>query len=143
MILRNEFYSGTRRAWRHVPWDQEAAERRHIDESQLVTLELSDTVRALQQLQAVYREALILIAAGGFTYWEAAEICGCAVGTMKSRVFRARRQLALILDGDMPLQAQPSPEQDATQELMSQFAFLTSKNLSHRGSPAPAGSPSI
>jgi RNA polymerase sigma-70 factor (ECF subfamily) len=42
------------------------------------------------------REALILIGAGGFSYEEAAEICGIAVGTIKSRVSRARDRLALI-----------------------------------------------
>jgi RNA polymerase sigma-70 factor (ECF subfamily) len=44
------------------------------------------------------REALILVGAGGFAYEEAAEICGCAVGTVKSRVSRARRALHAILD---------------------------------------------
>ena len=144
-ILRNEFYSNGRRAWRQVPWDQGAAERRYVDHSQLVTLELSDTVRALHQLQPVYREALILIAAGGFSYGEAAEICQCAVGTVKSRVSRARRQLALILDGDVPLHVRLPHERDATQELMSQLEFLTSRNPSRRGGSAPglAGSPPI
>ena len=44
------------------------------------------------------REALILVGAGGFAYEEAAEICGCAVGTVKSRVSRARKALQGILD---------------------------------------------
>ena len=47
--------------------------------------------------------ALILVGAGGFSYEEAAEICGCAVGTIKSRVGRARAALTTMLDeGDMP-----------------------------------------
>lgn len=142
MILRNEFYSGQRRAWRHAPWDQEAAERRHVDESQLVTLELSDTVRALRQLQPAYREALILVAAGGFTYEEAAEICQCAVGTVKSRVCRARRQLAVILDGEEPLRAQLPGERDGMQEILSQLEFLTSRNPSHCGGSAPGSTSS-
>jgi RNA polymerase sigma-70 factor (ECF subfamily) len=41
---------------------------------------------------------LILVGAGGFAYEEAAEICGCAVGTVKSRVSRARRSLQAILE---------------------------------------------
>ena len=49
-------------------------------------------------LPAEQREALILVGAGGFAYEEAAEICGCAVGTVKSRVSRARRALQAILE---------------------------------------------
>jgi len=49
-------------------------------------------------LPAEQREALILVGAGGFAYEEAAEICGCAVGTVKSRVSRARRALHAILE---------------------------------------------
>jgi RNA polymerase sigma-70 factor (ECF subfamily) len=49
-------------------------------------------------LPAEQREALILVGAGGFAYEEAAEICGCAVGTVKSRVSRARRALQGILE---------------------------------------------
>ena len=49
------------------------------------------------------REALLLVGAGGFSYEEAAEICGCAVGTIKSRVGRARAALTTMLDeGSMP-----------------------------------------
>jgi RNA polymerase sigma-70 factor (ECF subfamily) len=49
------------------------------------------------------REALILVGAGGFAYEEAAEICGCAVGTIKSRVARGRVALeALLADGKLP-----------------------------------------
>jgi RNA polymerase sigma-70 factor (ECF subfamily) len=136
MILRNEFYSDRRRAWRQVPWDQAAAERRPIDASQLATLELSETLRALNQLQPVYREALILIAVGGFTCGEAAEICQCAEGTIKSRVFRARRQLAAIRDGEKRLDAPVSPRRDATRDLMSQLEFITSRIPSHRGGSA-------
>ena len=52
----------------------------------------------LAMLPAEQREALILVGAGGFAYEEAAEICGCAVGTVKSRVSRARRALQGILE---------------------------------------------
>src|SRR5207237_8916330 len=52
---------------------------------------------ALSQLPADQREALILVGASGFSYEEAAEICGCAVGTIKSRVNRARTRLAQLL----------------------------------------------
>ena len=49
-------------------------------------------------LPAEQREALILVGAGGFAYEEAAEICDCAVGTVKSRVSRARRALQALLE---------------------------------------------
>jgi RNA polymerase sigma-70 factor (ECF subfamily) len=52
----------------------------------------------LAMLPPEQREAIILVGAGGFAYEEAAEICGCAVGTVKSRVSRARRALQTILE---------------------------------------------
>ncbi|HEV2365013.1 MAG TPA: sigma-70 family RNA polymerase sigma factor [Caulobacteraceae bacterium] len=62
------------------------------------------TVRALQQALATLphenREALMLVTAAGLSYDEAASICGCAIGTIKSRVNRARHRLLRILDGD-------------------------------------------
>ena len=99
MILRNQFYSEKRRAWRQTQLDQEAAERTLVapdDPSAPVAL---DELRlALSQLPAEQREALILVGAGGFAYEEAAEICGCAVGTVKSRVSRARKALEGVLE---------------------------------------------
>jgi len=53
---------------------------------------------ALQQLPPEHREALILVGAAGLSYEEAAEICGCALGTIKSRVNRARARLLKIMD---------------------------------------------
>jgi RNA polymerase sigma-70 factor (ECF subfamily) len=52
----------------------------------------------MAELPAEQREALILVGAGGFAYEEAAEICGCAVGTVKSRVSRARKAVQTILE---------------------------------------------
>jgi RNA polymerase sigma-70 factor (ECF subfamily) len=103
-ILRNQFYSDCRRSWRQASWDQEEAEQiPGTHDEQGWTAELSDTARALAQLADEQREALILVAAGGFSYEEAASICGCAVGTVKSRVCRARKSLLAILDGELPL----------------------------------------
>jgi len=59
---------------------------------------LDELRMALGRLPAEQREALILVGAGGFAYEEAAEICRCAVGTVKSRVSRARRALQVILE---------------------------------------------
>src|SRR6476469_3896731 len=68
-ILRNQFYSDRRRAWRQAPWDQEAAERiPGGGEDQIHSAELSDTVRALKHLSDEQREALILVGAGRFSY---------------------------------------------------------------------------
>ncbi|HEY5105405.1 MAG TPA: sigma-70 family RNA polymerase sigma factor [Caulobacteraceae bacterium] len=102
MILRNQFYSEKRRSWRQSQLDQEAAERTLVaidDPSSPVAL---DELRlGLGMLPNEQREALVLVGAGGFAYEEAAEICGCAVGTVKSRVSRARRALqAILVRGD-------------------------------------------
>jgi RNA polymerase sigma-70 factor (ECF subfamily) len=98
MILRNQFYSEKRRAWRSTPLDPETAERTLVATSNpLASLELDEVRRALTRLPDDQREALILIGAGGLSYEEVSEICGCAIGTIKSRVSRARDRLALIL----------------------------------------------
>ena len=53
---------------------------------------------ALEQLPAEHREALILVGAAGLSYEEAADICGCALGTIKSRVNRARNRLLKVME---------------------------------------------
>ena len=60
-------------------------------------LEFKEFRDALAKLPPDQREALILVGASGFSYEEAAEICDCAVGTIKSRVNRARTRLADLL----------------------------------------------
>ena len=99
MILRNQFYSERRRSWRTNQLDQEAAERTlmAVDDPEAL-LALDELRQGLAMLPAEQREALILVGAGGFAYEEAAEICDCAVGTVKSRVSRARRALQAVLD---------------------------------------------
>src|SRR5690349_3266528 len=99
MILRNQFYSEKRRSWRQSQLDQEAAERTlvAVDDPE-APVALDELRLALGRLPAEQREALILVGAGGFAYEEAAEICNCAVGTVKSRVSRARRALQGILE---------------------------------------------
>ena len=99
MILRNQFYSEKRRSWRQTQLDQEAAERTLIAVDDPESPVALDEMRlALGMLPLEQREALILVGAGGFAYEEAADICGCAVGTVKSRVSRARRALHGILE---------------------------------------------
>ncbi len=124
-ILRNQFYSDRRRAWRQAPWDQDAAERiPGSSGEQTWAAELSDTARALKSLSDEQREALILVGAGGFSYEDAAKICNCAVGTVKSRVARARRSLVALLDGENPLPAQNASEGDAAHEIMAELDRL-------------------
>ena len=97
MILRNQFYSDKRRSWRSSQLDPETAERTLVAvDDPSGNLELDELRRALSMLPDDQREALHLIGAGGLSYEEAGEICGAAVGTIKSRVSRARDRLALI-----------------------------------------------
>jgi RNA polymerase sigma-70 factor (ECF subfamily) len=99
MILRNQFYSDMRRAWRSVRLDQEAAERTLLaSDDPSAPIELNELRMALSALPTDQREALILVGAGGMSYEEAAEICNCAVGTVKSRVSRARDALRRIIE---------------------------------------------
>ncbi|MGJ0391316.1 MAG: sigma-70 family RNA polymerase sigma factor [Methylocystis sp.] len=97
-ILRNIYYSEFRRRRRETPDpDGEIAARLVAPESQNAHMEFLDFREALQKLPLDQREALILVAAQGMSYEEAAEICGCAPGTMKSRVNRARNRLAELM----------------------------------------------
>ncbi len=110
-ILRNVFYSGLRKRRREVQ-DSEG-----IYAAQLVqkpdhdgNLAMRDFQRGFEQLIDEHREALLLVGALGFTYEEAAETIGCAVGTVKSRVNRGRRRLTEVLsleEGDSILPADP------------------------------------
>lgn len=98
-ILRNEFYSQMRKRGREVQdSDGIMTGRLAVHPSQHGMLDLKDFRSALEQLPEDQREAIILIGASGFSYEEAAGICGCAVGTIKSRVSRARTRLQEILE---------------------------------------------
>lgn len=99
IILRNVFLSQMRRNRFRGEWDEIAAERvLAAPAEQDKQVELADLHRAMQMLPPAQREALILIGAGGFAYEEAAAICGVAVGTIKSRVARARSALDKIIN---------------------------------------------
>ncbi|CAN0654973.1 sigma-70 family RNA polymerase sigma factor [Nitratireductor aquimarinus] len=98
-ILRNEFYSQMRKRKREVEdADGAITGRLSVHPAQEGSVDLKDFRRALEQLPEDQREAIILIGASGFSYEEAAEICDCAVGTIKSRVSRARTRLQEILE---------------------------------------------
>lgn len=97
-ILRNLFYSEQRKKKREVEdADDVMAGRLTSLPEQEVRLELREFREALDLLPYSQREALILVGAQNFTYEEAAEICGVAVGTIKSRVSRARFRLTAAL----------------------------------------------
>ena len=99
IILRNLFLSQMRRARFKGEWDDFTADRLlAMPAGQDRQIDLSDLQRGLLQLPQAQREALILVGAGGFAYEEAASICNCAVGTIKSRVARGRAALEIILN---------------------------------------------
>jgi RNA polymerase sigma-70 factor (ECF subfamily) len=102
-ILRNLFYSQMRKRGREVQdVDGAFSGRVGVPPSHDGRMDLADFRRALDQLPPDQREALLLIGAAGFSYEEAAEICGCAIGTVKSRVSRARTRLQGMLDVSGP-----------------------------------------
>jgi RNA polymerase sigma-70 factor (ECF subfamily) len=97
-ILRNTAYSDYRKRWREVEdADGSYAASLVTQPAQIAHLDMADFKRALAAVPEEQREALILVGASGFSYEEAAEICGCAVGTIKSRVNRARQRLGETL----------------------------------------------
>ncbi len=100
-ILRNEFYSHLRKRKREVEDVDEAYSGRvSVSGEQDGHLDMADLRNALTKLPDDQREAIVLVGASGFSYEEAAEICKVAVGTIKSRVNRARTRLTLLLEMD-------------------------------------------
>lgn len=97
-ILRNTYFSECRKLRREVKDpDGELAAKLSVLPEQHGHMDMVDFNRALAKLSDDQREALILVGAEGFAYEEVAAICGCAVGTVKSRVNRARVRLADLL----------------------------------------------
>jgi RNA polymerase sigma-70 factor (ECF subfamily) len=99
-ILRNHFYSVHRKRRREVEDPDEAyAGRLGTHPEQQSHLDFEDFRKALAKLPPHHREALILVGAEGLPYQEVAAICGVPVGTIKSRVNRARESLSSLLAG--------------------------------------------
>src|ERR1700731_2561233 len=97
-IQRNLFRSEYRKRRREVPdGDGTYAETLKTQPEQASRVEFEEFRTALAKLPSDQREALVLVGASGFSYEEAAGICGCAVGTIKSRVNRARTRLAELM----------------------------------------------
>lgn len=128
IILRNLYLSQMRRSRFKGEWDDLVAERLlAAPASQDRHVELGDLQRALLHLPQSQREALILVGAGGFAYEEAAEICGVAVGTIKSRVARGRTALEAIMSGsDLSARADQAPqEKSALDTIMDEVEELS------------------
>ena len=130
-ILRNIFYSEKRRSWRRSSLDPEVAEATLVspansgDELDLLALR-----NALKMLPDDQREALVLVGAGGLAYEEAAEVCGCAVGTIKSRVSRARKAVAELLDNNTASYSGDDSirSEEAFDDIMKQAAAISAAN---------------
>ncbi|HSH64186.1 sigma-70 family RNA polymerase sigma factor [Methyloceanibacter sp.] len=106
-ILRNTYFSERRKRKREVEdADGMYAAKLATRPEQHGHMDMQDFRGALVRLPDDQREALVLVGAAGFSYEEAADICGCAVGTIKSRVNRARNRLADMLG----LDAEAEPE---------------------------------
>jgi RNA polymerase sigma-70 factor (ECF subfamily) len=130
VILRNAYLTDMRRNRFRGEYDEAVAERTlTAPAGQEAPLHLSDMHRALLTLPPERREALLLVGAGGFSYEEAAEICQCAVGTIKSRVGRARAALTRMIEsGDLPRRG-PGEEDAAHAAIMKDL-----DHVSHGGS---------
>jgi RNA polymerase sigma-70 factor, ECF subfamily len=132
-ILRNTFYSGTRRSWREIAWDAELGEQiAGPANAQDWAVDLSDATRALFSLPCSQREALILVAAGGFTYEAAGQICDAPSGTVKSRVARARASISSMLDGGRPMPPRPPLRaMDAAGDILAELSAAMRPDSKH------------
>ena len=100
-ILRNSYFNVVRQRSRVAPMSAVAPDAEPTTSGgQEEQLGLRDFERAFACLPPAQREGLLLVGASGFSYEAAAEVAGCAVGTMKSRVARGRIQLSRLLDGE-------------------------------------------
>ena len=131
-ILRNVYLSQMRRAKFKGEWNELAAERvLSAPAAQDQPIALGDVQRALARLPEHQREALILVGAGGFSYEEAADICGCAIGTVKSRVFRARAAIEAMIEDGSELQGRHSSDvspSQAFENIMGQLDKLSDRS---------------
>jgi len=99
-ILRHHYFGQLRRERFVGDYDEGVAETvLNTPGDQESQMEATDVLRALQTLPDAQREVLILMPVGSVSYEEIAEICGVAVGTVKSRIARARAALSAVLEG--------------------------------------------
>ena len=126
-ILRNEYYSEYRRR-RHEVADPEGkiAARLTTHPAQDSHVAFKEFQVALFKLPPIHREALILVGASGFSYEQAASICKCAIGTMKSRVARARSKLGQLLPHE-------AGGKTGGEDAMENFGAMAAAGAGHRG----------
>ena len=97
-ILRNTYYSQYRKRGREVPdTDGVYSSRLATPPNQESAVDMADFQIALAKLAPEHRDVLLMVGASGLSYEETAEICGVAIGTIKSRLNRARARLADLL----------------------------------------------
>jgi len=102
-ILRNEFYSSLRRAKRTpVPIDDLPESIFMMDSDQEELVFTRQVIRTMDKLRPGQRQVLELICGAGLSYDEAAETIDCSIGTVKSRLWRARQQMEALLEGGKP-----------------------------------------
>jgi len=100
-ILRNTYYTDMRKRRRENEGLSALAQQdSNVGPSQEWSMTLQSLQDALGQLPDDQREALVLVGAAGLSYEEAAEVCGCALGTIKSRVNRARTKLLALMGAE-------------------------------------------
>jgi RNA polymerase sigma-70 factor (ECF subfamily) len=124
-ILRNRFISDTRKRRPSVELDDVPQAALAVPAAHEDSLVLKELHVALGRLPPVQRETLFMVVLHGMSYEQVADAMGCAVGTAKSRVFRARQQLQLWLAGETPSagdRAQPWSDRVGADNLLHAFS---------------------
>lgn len=138
-ILRNEYYQYSRRSWR-----DEAVPSETIEETLSVADPSEQSMQASQLSDAIYhlpdgqRDALILVLAVGMTYQEAAEVLGCSAGTVKSRVSRARADLATDMSGNKSIRQSRDKTQNSGVQRLFDHADALIEEAKDRAGVKPA-----
>jgi RNA polymerase sigma-70 factor (ECF subfamily) len=102
-ILRNRFLSSSNRKYHHAEQgDLDLDSLASVPATQDSAIEVHEFRRAFRKLSAAHREILVLTILHGLPYQDVGVMLGCEVGTVKSRVNRARAQLKRMLMGDEP-----------------------------------------
>jgi RNA polymerase sigma-70 factor (ECF subfamily) len=100
-VLRNVYFSELRSHRQlEIPIDEANLDSHATQPTQFAGLEFGEFRRAFHTLSVEQREALVLVGADGFSYKEAAAVCGAPIGTLKSRVSRARRELGKLMTAE-------------------------------------------
>lgn len=117
-IMRNEFISTIRKSVRApLPMDDFAEEtfsKKSDQEDKVLTQEV---IQAMDKLHPLHRELLVLVCGNGLSYEEAAEVQGCSVGTVKSRLWRARHQMQKLVMGSEADGADEAPRNGLDDDL--------------------------